>query len=286
MIMTNYIETELQKYLQSSNTEYKESLYQAMEYSLLAPGKRIRPILCLEFAKLCGGETEKAIPFAVAVEMIHAYSLIHDDLPCMDNDDIRRGRATNHKVFGEDIALIAGDGLLNKAFEVMLSADISSEKIVKASKIMADCAGSEGMIGGQCIDLQSEGQKLSLQALQAMNMGKTVALIKAACSMGAVVAGASDKEVKSAEDFAIGLGMAFQIRDDILDVIGSADELGKNIGMDMQLEKCNYVSLLGIDKCQELVESYTKSALEALDVFTGDKTALINLSNKLINRTN
>lgn len=284
--MINAVEKALQKYLQSDNVKYKESLYKAMEYSLLAPGKRIRPILCLEFARLCGGDIDKAMPFAVAVEMIHAYSLIHDDLPCMDNDDMRRGRATNHKVFGEDIALIAGDGLLNKAFEVMLSADIESDKIVKASKIMANCSGSEGMIGGQCIDLQSEGQKFSIEALEAMNMGKTVALIKGACAMGAVVAGASEEELKSVENFAIGLGMAFQIRDDILDVIGNAKELGKNTGMDEQLEKCNYLSLLGLEKAQELVENYTKFALDSLEIFKGDKTALVSLANKLINRTN
>ena len=266
----NLINQRLQKQLRSYQTKYKESVFEAMQYSLLASGKRIRPLLCVQFNKLCGGEIQDALPFACAVEMVHCYSLIHDDLPCMDNDDMRRGKPTNHKVFGEDIALIAGDGLLNMAFETMLGAEISSDKVVKASKSLGKYAGVYGMIGGQCIDLQSEGKRLSLEQLTAMNMGKTVAIIKSACEMGVIVAGGTQLQIESAKKYAENIGMAFQIRDDILDLIGDEKELGKKVGMDKKLEKCNFLSLLGLEKSQELVEEYTQKAIEVLDNFSGD----------------
>ncbi len=283
--MIQQIETALKSYLKAYDRKYKESVFEAMEYSLLAKGKRLRPQLCLCFAKLCGATIEEAMPFACAVEMIHCYSLIHDDLPCMDNDDMRRGKPTNHKVFGEDIALLAGDGLLTMAFEVMLTSQSCAEKIVKAAKNLATHAGVFGMIGGQCIDLQSEGRNLQLDELHAMNIGKTVAIIKSACQMGAIISGADDETVDCAGEYATSLGMAFQIRDDILDVIGEKEELGKNIGMDAVMEKSNFVSFYGVEKAQELVENYTNKAIEALKHFEGDTKFLKELALSMQKRT-
>ncbi len=284
--MNVIIEEVLKNYIYDEDTRYKEILYKSMEYSLSAGGKRVRPVLCLQFCKLLNKDIEKAIPFAVAIEMIHTYSLIHDDLPCMDNDDLRRGKPTNHKIYGEDIALIAGDALLTKAFEVMTKADVDAEIIVKASRVLAEYAGTKGMIGGQCIDLLSEGKQVDIQTLEAMNKGKTCGLIIAACLMGVIVGGGSEVDLDYAKKYAMSLGMAFQIRDDILDVIGNPSELGKNIGMDEKLNKCNYVTLLGVDECQNLVEKYTDEAIEALSHFEADTTYLANLAEKMRNRTN
>lgn len=249
----------------------------AMRYSLLAGGKRIRPVLALGFCELCGGEFSAALPFACAVEMVHAYSLIHDDMPCMDDDDMRRGKPTNHKVYGEDIALLAGDGLLTKAFETALSAQ-NPEIAAKAGLILAQCAGEHGMVGGQCIDLESEGSEVDMELLRKMDLGKTVALISAACQMGCVAAGADSALLESAKQYATGLGMAFQIRDDILDVLGNSQKLGKNVGMDSAREKRNYVSLLGVERAQEMVHDYTEQAVSALERFPGDSTFLKTLA--------
>ena len=258
---------------------------EAMRYSLLAEGKRVRPILTLAFCELCGGEVERALLFACAIEMVHTYSLIHDDLPCMDDDDLRRGNPTNHKVYGESIALLAGDGLLTKAFEVALSAQDQTAAL-QAALILAQCAGDAGMVGGQCADLTSEGEQVDLELLRAMDMGKTVALIDAACRMGCVAGNGDKKLLKAAARYAEGLGMAFQIRDDILDVRGSVERLGKNVGMDSIRDKRNYVSLLGIEKAQALVDEYTASAVAALGEFPGDTTFLRELALFLAQREN
>lgn len=239
---------------------------EAMRYSLLAGGKRIRPVLTLAFCSLCGGNWEAAMPAACAVEMVHTYSLIHDDLPCMDDDDLRRGRPTCHKVYGEAMALLAGDGLLTKAFESVLCLP-DPGRAAKAAACLARLAGHKGMVGGQCIDLSLNGKEASLDLLKIMDKKKTVALIAAACRIGCIAAGAGSRELDAAGKYAAGLGMAFQIRDDILDVTGSAAKLGKNTGMDTARDKRNYVSLLGIDKAQELVEHYTRLAVEALADF-------------------
>ncbi len=256
---------------------------EAMRYSLLCGGKRIRPMLVLAFCELCGGPAEAALPFACAVEMVHSYSLIHDDMPCMDDDDMRRGRPSNHKVFGEDLALLAGDGLLTKAFEAALSAP---EKGVaaRAALVLAQCAGDGGMVGGQCVDLKSEGEEVDLELLRMMDRGKTVALIAAACRMGCIAGGGSGQLEDAAGKYAEGLGMAFQIRDDILDVLGDAEKLGKNVGMDSLREKRNYVSLLGVDKAQALVEEYTARAIAVLDHFPGDAAFLRELAQGLAGR--
>lgn len=256
----------------------------SMRYSVFVGGKRIRPVMALAFCRLCGGKPEEALPFACAVEMVHTYSLIHDDLPCMDDDDLRRGRPTNHKVFGEAMALLAGDGLLTKAFETALSFSGPSEDTLRGARILAQCAGAQGMVGGQCIDLDSEGKTVDLDLLREMDLGKTVALISAACQMGCVAAGAGEDVLENARRYAEGVGMAFQIRDDILDVLGDAASLGKNVGMDAARDKRNYVSLLGVEKAQRLVDSFTAQAEQALDAFPGDTRFLRELARSLATR--
>jgi len=282
------IECALNHFVPETNELYK-TVTDAMRYSLLNGGKRVRAVLTLEFCKLCGGTEEMAMPFACAVEMIHAYSLIHDDLPCMDNDDMRRGKPSNHKVYGENYALLAGDGLLTKAFETALSAEAfraaGVEHAAKAASVLASCAGEFGMVGGQCIDLETENQAVSLDVLYAKDTGKTANLIMAACMMGCIAAGAEDKLVEAARNYALHIGLAFQIRDDILDVTGSAEELGKNIGIDAQNNRCTYVSLLGIEKAQQMVDTYTDTALESLTVFSGDTGFLRDFALQLANRT-
>lgn len=258
---------------------------EAMRYSLLSEGKRVRPMLTLAFCELCGGRVEQALPFACAVEMVHTYSLIHDDLPCMDDDDLRRGNPTNHKVYGESIALLAGDGLLTKAFEVALSAE-DHAAAVQAGAILARCAGDTGMVGGQCADLTSEGGEVDLELLRAMDMGKTVALIDAACRMGCVAGSGSGRLQNAAGRYAEGLGLAFQIRDDILDVQGDVERLGKNVGMDSIRDKRNYVSLLGVEKAQSFVDEYTASAVAALEEFPGDTAFLREFALILSQREN
>ncbi len=282
------IETALSHFVPETDKLYK-TVTEAMRYSLLNGGKRVRAILTLEFCKLCGGTEDAAMPFACAVEMIHAYSLIHDDLPCMDNDDMRRGKPSNHKVFGENYALLAGDGLLTKAFETMLSAEAFKaagvERAANAAAVLAQCAGEYGMVGGQCIDLETEDQSVSVDVLKEKDTGKTANLIMAACMMGCIVAGADEKLVEAAKNYALHIGLAFQIRDDILDVIGNAEELGKNIGIDAQNGRCTYVSLLGLEKAQELVESYTQTALDALNCFGGDTEYLRTFAVQLAERS-
>lgn len=257
---------------------------ESMRYSLLAGGKRIRPVMVLAFCQLCGGDPQQALPFACAVEMVHTYSLIHDDLPCMDDDDLRRGRPTNHKVYGEAMALLAGDGLLTKAFETALSFSGAPEDALRGVRILAQCAGADGMVGGQCIDLDSEGKNVDLELLREMDQGKTVALISAACQMGCVAAGAEESLLEKARSYAEGVGMAFQIRDDILDVLGDAATLGKNVGMDSARDKRNYVSLLGVEEAQRLVEAFTAQAEQALDGFEGDTVFLRELAQSLATR--
>ena len=282
------IETALEQFIPKSDALYK-TVTDAMRYSLLDGGKRVRAVLTLEFCKLCGGTEEIAMPFACAVEMIHAYSLIHDDLPCMDDDDMRRGKPSNHKVFGESFALLAGDGLLTKAFETALCpktiAAAGADRAAKAAFVLADCAGEHGMVGGQCIDLETENREVDLETLRAKDTGKTANLIMAACMMGCIAAGADEALVEAAKKYALNIGLAFQIRDDILDVIGNAEELGKNIGVDAQNARCTYVSHLGLEKAQQLVDDYTAEALRALDLFAGDAAFLREFAVTLAKRS-
>ncbi len=249
----------------------------AMEYSLLGGGKRIRPALCLEFYRLCGGNVEDVLPFACAIEMIHTYSLIHDDLPCMDNDDMRRGKPSCHKAFSEDIALLAGDALLNLAFETALKTKLPSDRVVKALSLLGKASGVEGMIGGQVLDLESEDKKISLDELKQIHMGKTVAMLTVPAQIALTLAGAEDK-MESVVTYCQSIGLAFQIRDDILDVIGDEQTLGKPIGSDADNNKNTYVSLLGLEESLALVSNLTDKAVTALDVFSNDADVLKELA--------
>lgn len=264
----NYFRTYLPDY---------EVLFDSMRYSVENGGKRVRPLLTLLFCEACGGEVKKALPMAEAVEYIHTYSLIHDDLPCMDNDDFRRGKPSNHKVYGEAFALLAGDGLLTAAFErisVWCKAGLyDPATAVDAINELSRCAGSRGMIGGQVIDLQNENNpEVTLETLQLLDSLKTGALIEAACVMGCIAAGADDEKIDAAREFAGKIGLAFQIKDDILDVTSSAEKLGKPIGSDEENGKSTYVSILGIEKCQKLVDELTDDAMKALDAFPNNST--------------
>lgn len=278
------IEKALKGYLpESGGLDGKVS--EAMAYSLLDGGKRIRPVLLLEFCRISGGDPEEALPFACGVEMIHTYSLIHDDLPCMDNDDTRRGKPSNHIAFGEDIALLAGDALLTLAFDVMLreenATSVGAVRALKAASILAKAAGAAGMVGGQVIDLLNEGRQVSMEVLKEMDDKKTGALIRAACLMGCVLAGAPESQMRAAYVYAECVGLAFQIVDDILDVTADSAELGKPTGSDLENHKSTYVSLLGLEHSRELVQELTDKALEALNAFPTDTAFLKELAQTL-----
>ena len=277
-----YIEEYLTKWLQKFDSEPQKILYDAMGYSLLGGGKRIRPILTLEFCRLCCGDWEKAMPFAAAIEMIQTYSLIHDDLPAMDNDDYRRGKLTNHKVYGEGMAILAGDALLSDAFVCAASADLPGKDIAFAVSVLAENIGSLGMVGGQVLDILSEERELSEQEVLDIQSRKTGALINASCALGVIAGGGSQEQLQAACGFAGLLGLAFQIRDDMLDVIGSQEEMGKGVGTDAG--KNTFVRLYGLEKCEELVEKYTAQAIEKLQAFQ-DTQYLIALARSLTGRT-
>lgn len=262
----NYLEDYLKNFYKSLSDQPQKLLFDAMQYSLMAGGKRLRPILAFEFCRLCGNDWKAAAPFAAAIEMIHTYSLIHDDLPCMDNDDYRRGRLTNHKVYGEGMAVLAGDALLTDAFGIAARAKLPRmEDMATAIGVLSECAGSTGMVGGQVLDIMSEERELTEQEVLDIQNRKTGCLISAACALGVLAGGGNEKQYEAACQFAAGLGLAFQIRDDMLDVIGTQDELGKATGVDAQ--KNTFVKLYGLKRCEELVASYTNFAIEALNVF-------------------
>ena len=252
-----------------------KSLLDAERYSLFAGGKRIRPLLTVEFCKLFGGDEEAALPFACAVEMIHTYSLIHDDLPCMDNDDLRRGKPTNHKVFGESTALLAGDALLTGAFEVAASnMAVGAEISAKAVAYLASCAGRYGMVGGQIMDLEGEKRKLSLDALIKLHSLKTGALISAAAVLGALAAGVSftDPAMADVVTYAENIGLAFQIVDDILDRTGDAATLGKNVGVDAEHQKSTFLTFYSVEEAQFYADRLTQEAISAVRKYPGSET--------------
>lgn len=255
----------------------------AMKYSLSNGGKRIRPVLALEFANACGADRNDCLSLASAVEYIHTYSLIHDDLPCMDDDDLRRGKASCHKRYDEATALLAGDALLTHAFEIIGNSDLSDEKKSTAITLLAQNAGVGGMIGGQVIDLIIEDGNPTIKELLTVYKMKTGALISAACLLGCICAGATDEQMAAASSFAYSLGVAFQIQDDILDIIGDEKELGKPIGSDAENNKTTYAAIKGIEKAKEDVKKLTESAIGQLKYFENTEF-LQQLAISLINR--
>lgn len=281
------INEKLYSYIVKNGDEY-DIVKEAMLYSLSAGGKRIRPMLTLEFCLASGGNIESALPFACAVEMIHCYSLIHDDLPCMDDDDMRRGKPSCHKKFGYANALLAGDALLTKAFHLIadgLNHGVSAEACLKASSILSQCAGIDGMVGGQVIDLQNEEKTPSEEILFKTDLLKTSALIAAACTLGVCAANGNETALQKAKEYALSLGVSFQIQDDVLDVIGTEEELGKPIGSDEQNQKTTYVTLLGLDGAKELALKKANEAIETLGFFK-ENGFLTAFTKEMLNRKN
>ncbi len=275
----------IDKYLPDSNSEYG-SVVNAAKYSLTAGGKRLRPALGLEFCKLFCGDFTPAVPAAIAVEMIHTYSLIHDDLPCMDNDDMRRGRPSCHIAFGEDIALLAGDGLQPLAFNTLTKMNVSAEKTVACVSVLSECCGINGMVGGQVIDLESENKKISLEKLVLLQRLKTGKLIESAVVMGCIIGGAKKEDVELCREYAANIGLAFQIRDDILDVTGDATLLGKPIGSDKDNQKNTFLSFMSVGDAENEVKRYTDAAKSALSSFGDRAETLVSLADYLAYRNN
>lgn len=263
---SNIIESELRKFLNDQGIP--EILRQSMTYSVDAGGKRMRPILVLATIEAFGHPSEKGLPVACAVEMVHTYSLVHDDLPAMDNDDFRRGKLTNHKVFGEGMAILAGDGLLTFAFEVIsreIYEGVQPQCILQIVQELAHYAGPQGMVGGQVADLEGENKALSLDELQYIHQHKTADLLIFCVRAGAILAGASEKQLTNLTQYAQHIGMAFQIQDDILDVLGDQEKMGKQVGSDEKLNKSTYPSLLGMEESKRLLDEHIQSALQALE---------------------
>lgn len=279
------IDKKLQEILKDAPPEYA-ILEDAMKYSLSIGGKRIRPCLLIEFANICGGDTEDALNLATAIECIHTYSLIHDDLPCMDNDDMRRGQPSCHKKFGEDIALLAGDALLTFAFSLVTRCKRSNPlNIIRCVEILSAYSGKNGMIGGQVIDLQSEGKEIDNGKLLTMYTLKTSMLLQAACYMGCIISGATGEQQNAAYQYGKNLGIAFQIVDDILDVTSTTSQLGKPVGSDQQNQKSTYVSINGLENAKAAADEYTNKAIEALEPFKDKADALKELTLMLCKRT-
>ncbi|MFI3200997.1 MAG: farnesyl diphosphate synthase [Eubacteriales bacterium] len=294
----NEIEEVIQSYLPKEEGLQKTVL-EAMNYSVLAGGKRLRPMLMNEMYRLYGGTSKVIEPFMVAIELIHTYSLVHDDLPAMDNDEYRRGRKTTHIVYGEDMAILAGDGLLNLAYEIALmsfavkpdqmeeeSCSISDELLIKAMKMLAHKAGVYGMIGGQVADVEGEGcqEDFTEEQLLFIHKNKTAAMIESALLIGAILANAPEEELIEIEQMGYEVGIAFQIQDDILDVTSSLEVLGKPIGSDVKNDKTTYVTLLGLEQAKEEVEKLSQSALKRLEQLSGTNDFLKDLLSKLITR--
>ena len=279
------IDNRLAEYFTPQGLPY-DGLHESMRYSLTAGGKRIRPTLVLEFCRVSGGDTEKALPAACAVEMLHTYSLIHDDLPCMDNDDLRRGKPTNHVVYGECTATLAGDALQAEAFGTIARSELGDKAKAECVRILADAAGSDGMVAGQYLDMLGENKALTTEQLDEINSRKTGAMLIAACRMGVAAAGGSDEQYAAATRYGASIGAAFQIRDDILDVISTSEELGKPIGSDKQEHKNTYMALLGEDKCMQMIEKLTQEAKSALAEAFWDTKFLCDLADSMVTRRN
>ncbi|MEB3307535.1 MAG: farnesyl diphosphate synthase [Cyanobacteriota bacterium] len=266
--------------------EQPASLRDAMRYSLLAGGKRLRPILCLAACELAGGSSVQAMPTAVALEMIHTMSLIHDDLPAMDNDDLRRGRATNHKVYGEATAILAGDALLTRAFEMVAlrSPGVPPERLLSVVGELSLAAGAPGLVGGQVVDLESEGKDVDLDTLEYIHLHKTGALLRACVICGALIAGAPQPLLDALHTFARGIGLAFQIIDDILDVTASSARLGKTAGKDLTADKTTYPKLLGIQESRQRADALVAEAKDALSPYGAGAMPLLALADYITSR--
>ena len=280
-----YVEEKLSEYLPSESA-YPEILFRAMRYSVFAGGKRLRPILLLEVNKLFDGDDEVVAPFACALEMIHTYSLIHDDLPAMDDDNFRRGRLTSHKAFGEGMAILAGDALLNHAFEVMSKATCKRDDKLGAEAMYAIAfgAGVNGMIAGQVVDILSEGKNIDKNTMNYIHLNKTSALIQSAFRAGGILGGANEETITLLNEAAVRIGMAFQIQDDILDVTGTQEELGKSVFSDSKNEKTTYISLFGLEESNKMVEKLSREAIEILESFGDRSKFLIEITKYLMNR--
>lgn len=279
----NLVDSKLSEFFNPSGMSY-DGLLESMRYSLTAGGKRIRPTLVLEFCRISGGDVEKALPVACAIEMLHTYSLIHDDLPCMDNDDLRRGKPTNHVVYGECTATLAGDALQAEAFGTIARSELPAENKIACVEILADAVGSDGMCAGQYLDMVGESKRLTEEELDDINSRKTGALLIAACRMGVAAAGGSGEMLEAAAHYGACVGAAFQIRDDILDVISTSEELGKPIGSDAQEHKNTYMALLGESKCMEMIEKLTNQAKSALCGAFDDTKFLCDLADSMVTR--
>lgn len=279
----NLVDSKLSEFFNPSGMSY-DGLLESMHYSLTAGGKRIRPTLVLEFCRISGGAVEKALPVACAIEMLHTYSLIHDDLPCMDNDDLRRGKPTNHVVYGECTATLAGDALQAEAFGTIARSELPTENKIACVEILADAVGSDGMCAGQYLDMVGESKRLTEEELDDINSRKTGALLIAACRMGVAAAGGSGEMLEAAAHYGACVGAAFQIRDDILDVISTSEELGKPIGSDAQEHKNTYMALLGESKCMEMIEKLTNQAKSALCGAFDDTKFLCDLADSMVTR--
>ncbi|MAR52630.1 MAG: farnesyl-diphosphate synthase [Propionibacteriaceae bacterium] len=270
----------------SMGPERPESLRNAMRYSLLAGGKRLRPILCLAACELVGGSSELAMPTAVALEMIHTMSLIHDDLPAMDNDDLRRGRPTNHKVYGDAMAILAGDAMLSRAFEMVAvrSSSVPAERLLKVVGELALVSGAPGLVGGQVVDLESEGHEVDLDTLEYIHLHKTAALLRACVVTGALIGGANDNQLQAMRTYANGIGLAFQIIDDILDVTASSEVLGKTAGKDLLADKTTYPKLLGLEASRAKALQLVKNSKSALDPWSDKAAPLLALADYVASR--
>ncbi|OCL26977.1 polyprenyl synthetase [Orenia metallireducens] len=274
----------LEDYLPNQET-HPARLHESMRYSVLAGGKRLRPILVLEAAKLIGANEDDILEAACALEMIHSYSLIHDDLPCMDDDDFRRGKPTNHKVFGEAIAVLAGDSLLTYAFELMTEIkNVSADKVLLAIRELAKASGNRGMVGGQVADIMAEGRNIDSDELEYIHTHKTGALLKASVRIGAILAGATDEELAALTTYAKEIGLGFQIVDDILDIEGDAKKLGKDIGSDLDRDKATFPAIYGLEESKKMASATCKRAKEALSIFGEDAKLLLQLADYIIER--
>lgn len=266
---------------------YQKTVFEAMNYSLMAGGKRLRPVLLMEAYRLCGGDDNRYLPYAIAMEMIHTYSLIHDDLPALDNDDLRRGKPTNHKVFGEAMAILAGDALLNHAFQIMLEGSLEYDKAensLRAAFEISKAAGIYGMIGGQVVDVESENKKIEKDKLDFIHLNKTAAMIIGSIRAGAILADVDENKLEALSVYAENIGLAFQIVDDILDIEGDEKMLGKHVGSDIENDKSTYPSILGMDESKKIARDLVEASKVKLEIFGNDAEFLRDLADYIISR--